>query len=224
VARLGHFVDRREWVYNPQSVDAMELPLQNALTFPAALLQPPFFDPLAPAPVNYGMLGTVIGHEVSHTFDTQGSRFDSTGRVRNWWKQADLARFNIATEKLAAQYDTYKPFADLSVNGNQTLNENIADLTGLDAAYDAYRAALEGREAPVWNSFSGDQQFFLGFAQVWAAKRTEASLRQQVLTDIHSPEEFRTATVRNHDAWYPAFGVKPGDKLFLALGDRVRIW
>ena len=224
VTRLGHSVDRREWVYNPQSVDAMELPLQNALTFPAALLKPPFFDPLSPAPVNYGILGTVIGHEVSHTFDTQGSRFDSTGRVRNWWKQADLARFNAATEKLAAQYDTYKPLADLSVNGKQTLTENIADLAGLAAAYDAYRTTFGGREAPVWNGFSGDQQFFLGFAQVWAIKSTEASLRQQVLTDSHSPGEFRTATVRNHDAWYPAFDVKPGDKLFLAPDDRVRIW
>jgi endothelin-converting enzyme/putative endopeptidase len=224
VARLERSVDRKEWVYNPQSVDAMELPLQNALTFPAAFLQPPFFDPLAPVPVNYGTLGTLIGHEISHTFDTQGSRFDSTGRVRNWWKPADLARFNAATEKLAAQYDTYKPLADLSVNGKQTLNENIADLAGLDAAYDAYRAAFGGREAPVWNEFSGDQQFFLGFAQVWAVKSTEASLRQQLLTDVHSPAEFRPATVKNHDAWYPAFDVKPGDKLYLAPDKRVRIW
>ncbi len=224
VARLGHSVDRKEWVYNPQSVDAMQLPLQNALTFPAAFLQPPFFDPLAPVPVNYGTLGTAIGHEVSHTFDTQGSRFDSTGSVRNWWKPGDLARFNAATEKLAAQYDTYKPLADLSVNGKQTLNENIADLAGLDAAYDAYRAAFGGQEAPVWNGLSGDQQFFLGFAQSWAIKSTEASLRQQLLTDVHAPAEFRPATVRNHHAWYPAFDVKPGAKLYLAPDDRVRIW
>jgi putative endopeptidase len=224
VARLGHSVDRKEWVYNPQSVDAMELPLQNALTFPAAYLQPPLFDPLAPVPVNYGTLGTGIGHEISHIFDNQGSRFDPTGRVRNWWQAADLVRFNAATEKLAAQYDTYKPLADLSVNGKQTLAEDIADLAGLDAAFDAYRATFGGREAPVWNDLSGDQQFFLGFAQSWAIKSTEASLRQQLLTDVHAPAEFRPATVRNHDAWYAAFDVKPGDKLYLAPDDRVRIW
>lgn len=144
--------------------------------------------------------------------------------MRNWWKPADLARFNAATEKLAAQYDTYKPLADLSVNGKQTLNENIGDLAGLDAAYDANRAAFGGQEAPASNGLSGDRQFFLGFAQVWAVKSTEASLRQQLLTDVHSPAEFRPATVRNHDAWYTAFDVKPGDRLYLAPDDRVHIW
>jgi endothelin-converting enzyme/putative endopeptidase len=224
VARLGHPVDRREWGEEPQTADATELPLQNALNFPAAYLEPPNFDPQAPAAVNYGAIGRVIGHEISHSFDTEGSAFDPTGRMRNWWKPADLAHFNLAAARLAAQYDTYKPFPDLAVNGKQTLDENIADLAGISAAYDGYRAALAGKAAPVQNGFSGDQQFFLGFAQSRAAKSTEASLREQVMTDDHSPGEFRVDTVRNLDAWYAAFDVKPGDKLYLAPADRVRVW
>jgi putative endopeptidase len=224
VARLGHPVDRREWCLYPQTIDAGELPLQNALNFPAAILEPPYFDPQAPAAVNYGAIGGVIGHEISHTFDTTGSAFDSTGRVRNWWKPADLERFKAATARLAAQYDTYKPFPDLAVNGKQTLNENIADLAGLAAAYDAYRASLAGKAAPVQNDFTGDQQFFLGFAQYWISKSSEAFLREQVMTDDHSPDQFRPVTVRNLDAWYAAFDVQPGDKLHLAPADRVRIW
>jgi putative endopeptidase len=224
VARLGHPVDRREWCLYPQTIDAGELPLQNALNFPAAILQPPYFDPQAPAAVNYGAIGGVIGHEISHTFDTTGSAFDSTGRVRNWWKPADLERFKAATARLAAHYDTYKPFPDLAVNGKQTLNENIADLAGLAAAYDAYRAFLASKAAPVQNEFTGDQQFFLGFAQYWISKSSGAFLREQLMTDDHSPDEFRPATVRNLDAWYAAFDVKPGDKLYLAPADRVHIW
>jgi putative endopeptidase len=224
VARLGHPVDRREWGEEPQTVDATELPLQNALNFPAAYLEPPNFDPQAPAAVNYGAIGRVIGHEISHTFDTEGSAFDPTGRVRNWWKPADLVHFNLAAARLAAQYDTYKPFPDLAVNGEQTLDENIADLAGTSAAYDAYRSSLAGKAAPVQNGLSGDQQFFLGFAQSRASKSTEASLRQQMMTDDHSPGEFRVDTVRNLDAWYAAFDVKPGDKLYLAPAERVRIW
>ncbi len=224
VARLGHPVDRREWGEEPQTVDATELPLQNALNFPAGYLEPPKFDPQAPAAVNYGAIGSVIGHEISHTFDTEGSAFDPTGRMRNWWKPADLAHFNAAAARLTAQYDTYKPVADLAVNGKQTLDENIADLGGISASYDAYRASLAGKPAPVQNGLSGDQQFFLGFAQSRASKSTEASLREQLMTDDHSPEEFRIDTVRNLDAWYAAFDVKPGDKLYLAPADRVRIW
>jgi putative endopeptidase len=224
VARLGHPVDRREWSEEPQTVDATELPLQNALTFSAAYLEPPNFDPQAPAAVNYGLIGGVIGHEISHTFDTEGSAFDPTGRLRNWWKPTDLAPFNAAAARLAAQYDTYKPFPDLAVNGKQTLDENIADLGGISAAYDAYRASLAGKAAPVQNGLSGDQQFFLGFAQMWASKSTEASLRQQMMTDTHSPDQFRPVTVRNLDAWYAAFDVQPGERLYLAPTDRVRIW
>jgi len=225
VARLGHPVDRRDWPsHEPQTVDATELPLQNALNFPAANFQPPNFDPQAPPAVNYGAIGRVIGHEISHTFDTEGSAFDSTGRVRNWWKPADLDHFNAAAARLAAQYDTYRPLPDLALNGKQTLDENIADLGGISAAYDAYRASLAGKAPPVQNGLSGDQQFFLGYAQSRASKSTEASLRDQVMTDTHSPYEFRIDTVRNLDAWYAAFDVKPGDKLYLAPSDRVRIW
>jgi putative endopeptidase len=224
VARLGLAVDRKEWSMHPQTVNAVNLPLQNALSFPAAILQPPFFDPKAPAAVNYGAIGAVIGHEISHTFDTEGSAFDSKGRVRNWWTPSDLAHFNAATARLAAQYDSYKPFPDLSVNGKQTLAENIADVAGISAAYDGYRISLAGKPAPTQDGFSGDQQFFIAFAQNWASKSREASLRQQVMTDPHSPGEFRAATVRNIDAWYPAFDVQPGETLYLAPPDRVQIW
>jgi putative endopeptidase len=224
VARLGKPVDRKQWSMTPQTVNAVNLPLQNALNFPAAILQPPFFDPNAPDAVNYGAIGTVIGHEISHTFDTEGSAFDSKGRVRNWWTAADLKHFHEAAARLAAQYDSYKPFPDLSVNGKQTLAENIADVAGLSAAYDGYHAALNGKPAPKQDNFSGDQQFFIAFAQNWGSKAREAALRQQVMTDPHAPAQYRADTVRNIDAWYPAFNVQPGEKLYLAEPDRVRIW
>jgi len=224
VARLGLPVDRKEWTMEPQTVNAVNLPLQNALSFPAAILQPPFFDPQAPAAVNYGAIGAIIGHEISHTFDTEGSAFDSEGRVRDWWKPADLAHFNAATARLAAQYDTYKPFPDLALNGKQTLAENIADVAGISAAYDGYHASLAGQAAPPDKGFSGDQQFFIAFGQNWGSKEREAALREEVMTDSHSPDEFRAATVRNIDAWYAAFNVRLGEKLYLAPPDRVRIW
>jgi putative endopeptidase len=224
VARLAKPVDRKEWSMTPQTVNAVNLPLQNALNFPAAILQPPFFDPLAPAAANYGAIGTVIGHEISHTFDTEGSAFDSKGRVRNWWTPTDLKHFEAATAQLAAQYDTYKPFPDMSVNGKQTLSENIADVAGISAAYDGYRASLSGKTASAQDGLSGDQQFFIAFGQNWGSKTRDAALRQQVMTDPHAPGEYRAATVRNIDAWYSAFNVQPGEKLHLAPPDRVRIW
>jgi putative endopeptidase len=224
IARLGKPVDKKEWSMTPQTVNAVNLPLQNALNFPAAILQPPFYDPKAPAAMNYGAIGSVIGHEVSHTFDTQGSTFDSKGRLRNWWTPEDLKHFEGSTGQLAAQYDTYKPFPDLSLNGKQTLAENIADVAGISAAYDGYRASLAGKEAPEQDGYSGDQQFFIAFAQNWGNKTREAALRRQVLTDPHSPGEYRAAEVRNIDAWYGAFQVQPGDTLYLAPADRVRIW
>jgi endothelin-converting enzyme/putative endopeptidase len=224
VARLGHPIDRKEWTMEPQTVNAVNLPLQNALSFPAAILQPPFFDPLAPAAANYGAIGSVIGHEISHTFDTEGSAFDSKGRVRDWWTPSDFAHFKAATARLAAQYDTYKPFPDVSVNGKQTLAENIADNAGISASFDAYHASLAGKPAPVQDGFSGDQQFFIAFGQNWGSKQREAALRQQVMTDPHSPAEYRADGVRNVDAWYPAFNVQPGEKLYLAAPDRVQIW
>ena len=224
VDRLGSAVDRKQWSMEPQTVNAVNLPLQNALNFPAAILQPPFFDAKAPAAANYGAIGSVIGHEISHTFDTEGSTFDSEGRVRNWWTPADLAHFQAATAKLAAQYDTYMPFPGLHVNGRQTLGEDIADLAGISAAYDGYHASLEGKAAPSQDGFSGDQQFFIAFGQNWASKIREAALRQQVLTDPHAPAQYRADTARNVDAWYAAFNVQPGQKLYLQPEDRVRIW
>ena len=222
--RLGEKVNRKEWSMSPQTVNAVNLPLQNALNFPAAILQPPFFDPKAAAAVNYGAIGSVMGHEISHTFDSEGAAFDAQGRVRNWWTAADLAHFNVATAQLAAQYDTYKPFPDLSVNGRQTLGENIADVAGISAAYDGYHAALGGKPGPEQEGFSGDQQFFIAFGQNWGSKTREAALRRQLLTDPHAPSQYRAATVRNIDAWYPAFKVKPSQALYLAPAQRVRIW
>jgi len=224
IARLGRPVDRKEWSMTPQTVNAVNLPLQNALNFPAAILQPPFFDPAAPAAANYGAIGTVIGHEISHTFDTEGSTFDSKGRLRNWWTPADLTHFEAATAQLAAQYDTYQPFPDLAVNGKQTLAENIADVAGISAAYDGYKASLAGKTVPAQDGLSGDQQFFIAFGQNWGSKTREAALRQDVMTDPHAPSEYRAAEVRNIDAWYDTFKVKPGEKLYLAPADRVRIW
>ncbi|HZP21876.1 MAG TPA: M13 family metallopeptidase [Terriglobales bacterium] len=224
VARLGKPVDRHEWSMTPQTVNAVNLPLQNALNFPAAILQPPFFDPKAPAAANYGAIGSVIGHEISHTFDTEGSAFDSKGRVRNWWTDADLKHFEAATAKLAEQYDQYKPFPDLHVNGKQTLAENIADVAGIAASHDGYIASLDGKAAPQQDGFSGDQQFFIAFGQNYAGKGRDAALRQQVMVDSHSPSQYRADTVRNIDAWYSSFDVKPGETLYLAPDERVRIW
>jgi endothelin-converting enzyme/putative endopeptidase len=224
IARLGNPVDRHEWTMTPQTVNAVNLPLQNALSFPAAILEPPFFDAKASDAFNYGAIGAVIGHEVSHTFDTEGAAFDSKGRVRNWWTPSDLAHFEASTQKLAEQYDTYKPFPDLALNGKQTLGENIADVAGIAASYDAYHAALGAKTPPEQAGFNGDQQFFLAYGQTRASKPREGSLRQQVMTDPHAPSEYRTATVRNIDAWYPAFQVKEGEKLYLSPAERVRIW
>ncbi|HEY4676466.1 MAG TPA: M13 family metallopeptidase [Candidatus Angelobacter sp.] len=224
VARLGKEVDREEWCMSPQTINAVNLPLQNGLNFPAAILQPPFFDPKAPDAANYGAIGTVIGHEISHTFDSEGSAFDSKARLRNWWTESDLEHFNAATAKLVAQYDTYKPFPDLSMNGKQTLAENIADVAGVAASYDGYRASLGGKPGPEQQGFTADQQFFIAFAQDYGSKVRDAALRAQVMGDSHSPGQYRAATVRNIDAWYDAFKVKPGQKLYLAPQDRVRIW
>jgi putative endopeptidase len=224
LARIGKPTDRKEWCMTPQTVNAVNLPLDNGLNFPAAIFGPPFFDPKASDAVNYGAIGTVIGHEISHTFDSEGAAFDSQGKVRNWWTDADRAHFDASIEALAKQYDTYAPFPDLHLNGHQTLGENIADLAGITASYDAWKASLKGKPAPVVDGLTGDQQFFLGYAQSESGKAREAALRQQVLTDPHSPGEYRADTIRNLDPWYAAFDVKPGEKLYLAPTDRVHIW
>ena len=224
LAKIGKPMDKGEWWMVPQTVNAVNLPVQNALNFPAAILQPPFFNPKADPAYNYGAIGAVIGHEISHSFDNNGAAFDSTGALRNWWTPADLAKFNAAGAALAAQFDTYKPFPDLAINGKLTLGENIADVAGLQAAYDAYRASLKGQEAPVIDGFTGDQRFFIAYAQTWATKMREEALRARVATDGHAPGMYRALTVRNLDAWYKAFDVKEGDKLYLAPDKRVRVW
>jgi endothelin-converting enzyme/putative endopeptidase len=222
--RIGGPVERHEWSMTPQTVNAVNLPLQNALNFPAAILQPPFFDPQAPAAANYGSIGATMGHEISHTFDTEGSTFDAQGRLRNWWTPEDLKQFEQVTTELAKQYDEYHPFPDLALNGRQTLAENIADVAGIAAAYDAYRASLNGKTPPTQDKFSGDQQFFIAYAQSWGSKERPAALRQQVMTDTHSPAEYRADTVRNITSWYSAFDVKQGEKLYLPEDRRVVIW
>jgi predicted metalloendopeptidase len=224
LAKLGTPVDRGEWVMNPQLVNAVNLPVMNAIQFPAAILQPPFFSADNTDAMNYGATGAVIGHEISHSFDDQGALFDAEGRLRNWWTPDDFAHFTASGAALAQQFDGYRPFPDLAVNGRQTLGENIADLAGLAAAYDAYRQSLGGRAAPARDGLSGDQQFFLRFAQFWRNKAREAALRRQVITNGHAPAEYRADTVRNIDAWYAAFAVKPGESLYLAPAQRVRVW
>src|SRR5882672_92634 len=224
LAKLGRPVDRSEWVMTPQTVNAVNLPVMNAMNFPAAILQPPYFDPNRPAVMDYGAMGATIGHEISHSFDDQGALFDSTGKLDNWWTPEDFAHFKEAAQKLAKQYDQYRPFPDLALNGQQVLSENIADLAGLSVAYDAWRLSLNGKAAPVVDGFTGDQQFFMSFAQSWRDKTREPALRQQVITDGHAPSEYRADTIRNLDAWYKAFDVKAGEKLYLAPDARVRIW
>ena len=224
IARLGKSVDRGEWVMNPQLVNAVNLPILNALNFPAAELQPPHFDPKAAAAVNYGSIGAIIGHEISHSFDNSGAQFDSLGRMRNWWTKEDFAHFEASGAALAKQFDGYHPFPDAAVNGGQTLGENIADVAGLSAAYDAYRASLGGKPGPVVDGLTSDQQFFIAFGQTWRFKSREASLRQQLLTDGHAPAQYRALTVRNLDPWYQAFDVKPGEALYLAPKERVKVW
>jgi len=224
LAKLGKPIDRDEWVMNPQLVNAVNLPVMNAIQFPAAILQPPLFKPGNTDAMNYGATGATIGHEISHSFDDQGALFDSTGRLRNWWTPQDFEHFTASGDALARQYDAYHPFPDLAIHGKQTLSENIADLAGLSAAYDAYHLSLGSAAAPVVEGLSGDQQFFLSFAQSWRRKAREAALRQQIIVDAHAPAEYRADTVRNIDAWYAAFGAKPGEALYLAPDQRVRVW
>jgi predicted metalloendopeptidase len=224
LAKLGKPIDRGEWVMTPQLVNAVNLPVRNALQFPAAILQPPLFDPTRSAAANYGAIGAIIGHEISHSFDDQGALFDATGKMSNWWTAEDLAHFKASGAALAKQYDGYRPFPDMAVNGKQTLGENIADLAGLSAAFDAYQLSLGGKPAQEVEGLTGEQQFFIAFAQGWRTKVREAKARSRLVTDGHAPPEYRSDTVRNLDAWYTAFDPKPGQALFLAPADRVRVW
>ena len=224
LAKFGRPVDRGEWAMMPQLVNAVNLPVRNALNFPAAILQAPYFDVRNPIAMNLGGTGATIGHEISHSFDDQGAMFNADGQLKNWWTPADLAHFQASGKALAKQFDEYRAFPDLPLKGEQELSENIADIAGLNAAYDAYRIANGGKEGPSQQGFTGDQQFFIAFAQSWRAKFREALIRQIVVTDGHALDEFRADTARNMDAWYPALSVKPGEKLYLAPADRVRIW
>ena len=225
VGKLGQPVDRGEWGMTPQTVNAYYNPVMNEIVFPAAILQAPFFDPKADDAVNYGAIGAVIGHEMSHGFDDQGAHYDGDGMLKNWWTKEDVAAFQARTAKLVKQYDAFEPLPGKHLNGQLTLGENIGDLGGLTVAYRAYQLSLGDKQAPVMAGFTGDQRFFLGFAQVWRSIYREAALLMQIATDPHSPPEFRVNGVtRNMPEFYKAFGVKPGDKLYLSDDERVSIW
>lgn len=216
--------DRNRWGMAPQRVNAYYNSSFNEIVFPAAILQPPFFDPNADPAVNYGGIGAVIGHEMGHGFDDQGSKSDANGIQKNWWTDKDRAAFEIKADALAAQYSSYEPIPGNFVNGRNSLGENIGDVGGLAMAYHAYKLSLNGKEAPVIDGVTGDQRFFLAWAQVWREKRTEESMLSQLKGGTHAPGRYRALAPRNHDAWYEAFNVQPEDALYLAPEDRVRIW
>jgi putative endopeptidase len=223
--RLDDPVDKSEWGMTPPTVNAYYTPDFNAIFFPAAILQPPFFDPNADDAVNYGGIGAVIGHEISHGFDDQGAKFDGKGSFNNWWTPEDKANFKVKTDAIAAQYDSYEPLPGLHINGKFTLGENIADLAGLTISYKAYHIALGDKKAPLLDGYTGDQRFFLSFGQIWRGKYRDGALRAQVLSNEHSPSQFRgIGATRNLDAWYTAFDVKPGQKYYLAPDQRVHLW
>jgi predicted metalloendopeptidase len=225
VNQLGKPVDRTRWAMTPQTVNAYYLSTNNEIVFPAAILQPPFFDPAADDAANYGAIGAVIGHEIGHAFDDQGRKSDGSGNLRDWWTPADAKAFEERVTRLGAQYDALSPIDGAHVNGRLTMGENIGDLSGLAQAYRAYHLSLHGKEAPVIGGFTGDQRFFMGYAQAWRSNIREAALRQQLLSDPHSPDEYRTnVPVSNTDAFERAFGLKPGDKLYVKPAERVRIW
>ena len=224
VSKLSKPVDRSEWFMTPMTVNAYANPTWNEIVFPAAILQAPFFDPAADDAINYAAIGGVIGHEITHHFDDQGRKYDKTGRLSEWWTADDVKRFKEGTDKVVAQYAAYEPLPGKKINGQLTLGENMADLAGVTIAYDAYQRSLKGKKAKVIGGFTGDQRFFLGFAQSWRTKYREAALQQQLVTDPHTASHFRPYVVRNLDAWYKAFDVKPGDKLYLAPEERIKVW
>ncbi len=225
VDRLGGPIDRTEWMMNPQTINAYYSATMNEIVFPAAILQPPFFNLQADDAVNYGGIGAVIGHEISHGFDDKGSQYDGDGNLRRWWTTEDRSEFERRAGELVAQYDGYKPFDDMNVNGKFTLGENIGDLGGMAVALDAYRLSLGGKEAPMIDNLTGDQRFFIGWAQIWRRLYREPELRKRLVQDPHSPSEYRcNGIVSNMDAFYEAFSIKPSDPMFIAPEKRVRIW
>jgi putative endopeptidase len=222
---LGKPVDRKKWAMSPATVNAYNGGLENKIVFPAGILQPPLFDPQADAAVNYGAIGAVIGHEIMHGFDDQGRKIDATGAVRDWWTPADAARFKKLTDELGAQYSSYEAAPGVFINGSLTMGENIGDMSGLEVAYEAYKISLGGKAAPVIDGLTGDQRFFLAFAQAWRGEQRPEAIKTQVASDPHSPRRFRViGPTRNLDAWYAAFNIKPGSKFYLPPEKRVRIW
>lgn len=225
LAKLDGPIDRSEWFMTPQTINAYYNPTMNEIVFPAAILQPPFFNLEADDAVNYGGIGGVIGHEISHGFDDKGSQFDGDGNLRMWWSQEDRTEFDRRAQQLVEQYNGYKPFEDMSVNGAFTLGENIGDLGGMAVAYEAYKMSLNGKEAPVIDGLTGDQRFFHGWAQIWRRLYREPELRKRLVQDPHSPSQYRcNGILSNMDAFYKAFDIKPGDAMYIAPEDRVRIW
>jgi len=225
LGRIDQPVDRNEWGMTPPTINAYYTQLFNSIFFPAAILQPPFFDPNADDAVNYGGIGAVIGHEISHGFDDQGSKYDGGGILRSWWTDDDRKAFDSRTTMLGAQFDAYEGLPGLHVNGKLTMGENIGDLSGLAIALKAYHASLGGKPAPLIDGLTGDQRFFLSFAQIWRAKYRDSQMRVQILSNPHSPPHFRVwGPTRNNDAWYQAFNVKPGDAMYLPPNKRVKLW
>ena len=222
--KLGTRVDRGEWSMTPMTVNAYANFGWNEIVFPAAILQAPFFDAAADPAINYGGIGAVIGHEISHHFDDQGRKYDKTGRLADWWTPQDVTRFKALTDKVVTQYNAYEPLPGNRVNGALTLGENMADLAGITIAHDAWQRSLGGKPAPVIDGLTGEQRFFLGFAQVWRQKYRDAALIQQLVTDPHTPGHFRPYVVRNIDSFYAAFDAKPGDRMYLAPAERLRVW
>ncbi|WP_322406893.1 M13 family metallopeptidase [Idiomarina sp. PL1-037] len=225
IAKIGGPVDEEDWGMTPQTVNAYYSPVRNEIVFPAGILQPPFFDMDAEMAVNYGGIGAVIGHEMGHGFDDQGAKYDGDGNLQSWWTDADKKAFEERTQQLSAQYSEYEPIEGLNVNGDLTLGENIGDLAGLTIAYEAYKMSLDGEEAPVLDGFTGEQRVFIGWAQVWRGKYREDAIREQVMSDPHSPAVYRVnGTVVNVPAFYEAFDVEEGDELYVAPENRVTIW
>ncbi|MFT4940090.1 MAG: putative endopeptidase [Paraglaciecola sp.] len=225
VAKIGKAVDKADWGMTPQTINAYYSPVRNEIVFPAGILQPPFFNMAAEDAVNYGAIGAVIGHEIGHGFDDQGSKYDGSGNLRSWWSDEDRAAFDVLGKKLIAQFDKFEPIEGQNVNGSLTLGENIGDLAGVTIGYKAYKMSLNGKEPEVVDGLTGDQRFFMGYGQVWRSKSREDQLRAQLLSDPHSPGEFRVnGIVGNVDAFYQAFDVKEGDGMYLKPEDRVQIW
>ena len=225
VSKLGGPIRKWEWLMTPQMVNAYYNPSMNEIVFPAAILQPPFYNIDADDAVNYGGIGAIIGHEMGHAFDDQGSKYDAKGNLRDWWTAKDKKEFKARSANLVTQYSKYRVYDDLYVNGELTLSENIGDLSGLNIAFKAYQTSLNGKPAPVIDGLTGDQRFFMGFAQIWRSKFVEETMRNIVATDSHSPEEFRTLGVlSNMNEFYEAFDVREGDAMYIPPKDRVKIW